>query len=289
MFPLVKTDAMKIGVNLEYSRDAEIPFEEGVEKAAEIGYDYVEPCLSTGYDLLAEAGFYHMISMEEDPLAYRELTESHDLAVEGVSSHAPLMKPEASVNWLRRAIEWVDWWGGDVVNTDDGPRPEGMDDERAFEVMEYTLSEALEAAERHDVMIGLEPHQEFTEDAETFHKLFNLVESDNLGINYDTGNSYLQGNDPVGYLEALGPEDVIHLHAKDITLEQSEEERGEVTGTPVGCAVGEGVVDWNAVFDVLDDAGFDGVVSVECGTIDEAKRSYDYLTELAEDRGSIPA
>jgi sugar phosphate isomerase/epimerase len=272
---------MKIGVNLEFVRDHDMSFEEGIETAADIGYDFVEPCVSTGYDLLAEAGYYHMISMEEDPLEYRELTDDLGLSVEGVSSHAPLMKPEASVNWLRRAVEWTDWWGGEFVNTDEGPRPEGMDDERAFEVMEYTLSEAVEAAERHDVTIGLEPHQEFTADAETFHRLLTLVDSDHIGINYDTGNSYLQGNDPVEYLEALGPERVVHLHAKDITIEQSDEERGEVTGTPVGCAVGEGVVDWPAVFDVLSDAGFDGVVSVECGTIDEAERSHDYLTDLS--------
>jgi sugar phosphate isomerase/epimerase len=222
-----------------------------------------------------------MVSLEEDPLEYRAMTDELGLTVEGVSSHAPLMKPEASVNWLRRAVEWTDWWGGDVVNTDEGPRPEGMDDDHAFEVMRYTLSRAVAAAERHGVTVGIEPHQSFTADAETFHRLLGLVDSEHVGINYDTGNAYLQDNDPVDYLRALGPERVVHLHAKDITIEQGEAERGEVTGTPVGCAVGEGVVDWEAVFGVLEEAGFDGVVSVECGTVEEAERSHEYLTDLA--------
>lgn len=272
---------MKIGANLEIARGAECSFQEGIETAAEIGYDYVEPCLSPGYDLFAEAGYFHMVSLEEDPLEYKEMTDELDLQVESVSSHAPLMKPEASVNWLRKSIEWVDQWGGSVINTDEGDQqPDWMDDEFAFEVMRYTLSKAAAAAERHDVHIAIEPHARFTSEVESYKRLLNLVESPNIGINYDTGNAYLQDNDPVEYLEALGPENVVHLHAKDITIEQSDEERGEVTGTPVGCAVGEGVVDWEGVFEVLDGAGFDGVVSVEAGTFDEARQSYEFLSEM---------
>ena len=48
----------------------------------------------------------------------------------------------------------------------------------------------------------------------------------------------------VAYLDsaatALKPQCVVdrlvHVHAKDISVEQSESERGKVTGTPVGCA-----------------------------------------------------
>ena len=275
---------MKIGANLEVARGAECPFRDGVDRIAEIGYDYAEPCLSPGYDLFAEAGYFHMVSLEEDPLEYKEITDARGLTVESVSAHAPLMKPEASVHWLRDAINWVDQWGGSVVNTDEGKQqPSWMDDEFAFEVMRYTLSKVAEAAERHEVHIAIEPHARFTSDVETFTDLLNLVDSPYIGINYDTGNAYLQGNDPIDYLEALGPERVVHLHAKDITVEQGEAERGEVTGTPVGCAVGDGVVDWHGVFSVLEDAGFDGVVSVEAGTFEEAEQSYSFLRSLSEE------
>ena len=43
-------------------------------------------------------------------------------------------------------------------------------------------------------------------------------------------------------------------------------DRGKVTGTPVGCACGDGVIDWQRVIGILKTAGFDGVLSVECGT-----------------------
>jgi sugar phosphate isomerase/epimerase len=72
-----------------------------------------------------------------------------------------------------------------------------------------------------------------------------------IGINYDTGNSYLAGgSDPYEWLERVRDR-LVHLHAKDISMQQGEAERGKVTGTPVGCACGEGVVDWQRVIDIV--------------------------------------
>jgi sugar phosphate isomerase/epimerase len=73
---------------------------------------------------------------------------------------------------------------------------------------------------------------------------------------------------------------LVHLHAKDISIKQSEAERGKVTGTPVGCACGEGVIDWAAVINACKDAPRDIVFSVECGTIDQAERSIKHLRSL---------
>ena len=70
------------------------------------------------------------------------------------------------------------------------------------------------------------------------------------------------------------------LHAKDISMQQSEDERGKVTGTPVGCACGEGVIDWKKVVDVCKTLSRDIVFSVECGTIDQAERSISHLKGL---------
>lgn len=77
---------------------------------------------------------------------------------------------------------------------------------------------------------------------------------------------------------------VRHVHAKDISLEHSERERGSVTGTPVGCACGDGLVDWDKVFGILDPLDREMFISVECGTIDEAARSLTFLTEALGDR-----
>jgi sugar phosphate isomerase/epimerase len=72
----------------------------------------------------------------------------------------------------------------------------------------------------------------------------------------------------------------VHLHAKDISFAQATAERGKVTGTPVGCACGEGVVDWRAIIEACAPCPRDVVFSVECGTVDQAERSLAYLQPL---------
>jgi len=57
-------------------------------------------------------------------------------------------------------------------------------------------------------------------------------------------------------------------------------ERGKVTGTAVGCACGDGVIDWKAVVDLCKKAPRDIVFSVECGTVDQARRSIEHLRSL---------
>lgn len=276
---------MKIGINLEYIRSADKSFAYGAREAAKLGYRYVEPCLSTGYDFLSEGGFYHMISMEEDPFEIKEVCDSLGLTIEGVSGHSTFTKPEMAVHYLRRAIQWASDVGATIVNSDDGIKDSWINDDMAFTLMEYTLTKTLKTAERYGIYLALEDHQLYTQNVATFNRIMNLVESDYIRINYDTGNAYLAGNDPVEFLKALGPERVVHVHAKDISIRQSDQERGKVTGTPVGCACGEGVIDWPAVIQVLHKAGFKGVLSVECGNVAEAERSYAYLSNLLREAG----
>jgi inosose dehydratase len=48
----------------------------------------------------------------------------------------------------------------------------------------------------------------------------------------------------------------------------------------VGCACGDGVIDWGRVTGILREAGFSGVLSVECGTPLQAERSLAHLKEV---------
>ena len=60
--------AVKLGVNMEFVRHHDKPFAWGVAKAAEIGYEYIEPMVHIGRELLSEAGYFHSVSMYDDPL-----------------------------------------------------------------------------------------------------------------------------------------------------------------------------------------------------------------------------
>ncbi len=272
--------AIKLGVNMEFVRHHDKSFTWGVEKAAEIGYEFIEPMVHIGRELLSEAGYFHSVSMYDDPLWVRELCEKNGIKLSGVSSHTPLCKPEISVEYLKMAIRWAAYAGAPVVNTDEGPKPFWTTKEMDYTLMKYTLTEAAMVAERHGIGIGLEPHQQYSKTPDGLDSIYALVDSPAIGINYDTGNSYLAGgSDPYEWLEHV-KDRLIHLHAKDISIEQGDAQRGKVSGTPVGCACGEGVVDWQRVIDIVKDLDRDIVFSVECGTVPEAIRSFEYLSKL---------
>ncbi|WP_308467129.1 sugar phosphate isomerase/epimerase family protein [Rathayibacter soli] len=277
----------KISANMEFVRSADLGFQAGVETAAQLGYEYVEPMVHTGWELLSEVHYFHSFSMEEDPLLMKEICDQAGVKVSSLSAHSPLMKPEAAVPRLTRAAVLADYVNTEFLNTDEMVKPDWMDEQRAHEAMYYTLTRVAQVAARHRKYICIEPHGVYTKTSEGLLKIVNLVKSPWIGVNWDTGNAYLAGEeDPYDALTAVAQK-VLHLHAKDISFEQAQSDRGQVTGTPVGCAVGEGVVDWDRVLSIVDPLERELTLSVECGTIDEAERSLAFLKDLLKKRCSL--
>jgi len=269
----------KISLNMEFCRSADKSFEAGVKIASELGCRHVEPMVHTGWELLSEVHYFHSFSLEEDPLLMKEICDRYGITVSSLSGHSPLMKPEAAVARLTRAIVLADALKAPFVNTDEMVKPDWMDDTFAHHVMKYTLTKAEMVAARHKVHIGIEPHGIYTKTADGLLAIVNLVPSPWIGVNWDTGNSYLAGiEDPYEGLERV-QKHVVHIHAKDISSSHSSAERGKVTGTPVGCACGEGVVDWKRVARIMEPVDREIFLSVECGKIDEAARSLDFLSQ----------
>ena len=267
----------RISLNMEFCRSADKSFEAGVKIASDIGYKYVEPMVHTGWELLSEVHYFHSYSMEEDNLLMKEICDRYGIAVSSLSGHSPLMKPEASVPRLTKAIQLARACGAEFVNTDEMVKPDWMDDDFAHEMMRYSLTKAAMVAERHKVYVCIEPHGIYTKTADGLLKIVELVDSPWIKINWDTGNSYLAGiEDPYEGLTKVRDK-VYHIHAKDIDFQQSQAERGKVTGTPVGCACGDGVVEWERVLKIMEPVEREIFLSVECGTIEQAERSLAYL------------
>jgi 3-oxoisoapionate decarboxylase len=129
-----------IGVNMEFVRHDDKPFEWGVAKAAELGYAYVEPMVHWGRELLSEAGYFHSVSMLDDPLRIRRACEKAGIKVSGLSAHCPLIKPEVSVEYLKQAVRFAAEIGAPVINTDEGPKPDWTTVEEDHTLMRYTLT-----------------------------------------------------------------------------------------------------------------------------------------------------
>jgi sugar phosphate isomerase/epimerase len=268
-----------IGINLEFVRHQDKNFEWGVAKAAELGYDYVEPMVHWGRELLSEAGYFHSVSMLDDPLRVKRCCAKHSVKLSGLSAHTPITKPEIGVEYLKQAIRFAADCGAPVVNTDEGPKQPWTTAAEDHVLMRYTLMEAAKVAEPRGIAIGIECHQQYSKTPAGLDRIYKLVKNPAIGINFDTGNAYLAGEDPYKWLERVVGR-LVHLHAKDISLQQSSSQRGKVTGTPVGCACGDGVIDWARVIKICRKAKRDIVLSVECGTVEQAGRSIAHLKKL---------
>ena len=268
-----------VGMNLEAIRRHEKPFEWGVEKAAEMGFEYIEPMVHWGRELMSEAHYYHTVSMWDDPYRIRRAAEKAGLKVSGLQAHGPVCRPDVHGDYLKQAIRYAAECGAPVVNTDEGIKAPWTTEEEDHVLMRYTLHEAAPVAEPRGIKIGLECHAQYSRTPEGLDRIYNLVKSPAIGINLDTGNAYLAGQDPYAWLERV-VDRLVHLHAKDISEEHSAAERGKVTGTPVGCACGDGVIDWAPGDRDRPPCPRDIVMSVECGSIDEAARSVKHLRSL---------
>jgi len=269
-----------LGVNMEFVRSADKSFEWGVEKAAALGYDYVEPMVHWGRELLSEAGYFHSVSMLDDPFRVKRACEQAGIKLSGLSAHTPLCKPDISTDYLKQAVRFAAECGAPVVNTDEGPKPVWTTEEEDHVLMRYVLREAASVAEERGIEIGLEPHQQYSKTPAGLDRIYGLVDSPAIGLNFDTGNSYLGGEEPMAWLEHC-LDRLVHLHAKDISVEQSDAERGTVTGTAVGCACGDGVIDWAKTVEICKRSEREEIVfSVECGTIEQAERSIEHLKGL---------
>ena len=251
-----------------------------MDRAAEIGYQYIEPMVHWGRELLSAAGYFHSRSMLDDPLILKKAADDRGLRISSLSSHAPLAKPDVAVEYLRQSIRYAVEVGAPMIMVDDGPTPTWTTEDENYTLMRYTLQEAALVAEPRGIKIAIETHGPYTATPERLQKIMKLVDSPALTINLDTGNSYLSENDPHEWLEQIVGQ-VSHMHAKDISVEDAKRLRGKVRGM-LGCACGDGVIDWERIVTTLAKADHDVVLSVECGSLDAAQKSYTYLRRLIE-------
>ncbi len=270
-----------VGLNAEFCRSSDKPFEWAVKAAAEMGYQYFEPMVHFGRELMSEAGYFHTVSMFDDPYRIKEACDQAGLKISGLQSHGPLGRPDVHGEYIKLAIRVAAEIGVPVINTDEGIKAKWTTEEEDFVLIKYTLQEAAFIAERRGIKIGLEPHAQYSRTPDGLDRLYHLVKSPAIGINFDTGNAFLCGHDVYVWLERVASR-LVHLHAKDISVSQADTERGKVSGTAVGCACGEGVLDWARIVDIVKRlCPRDIVFSVECGTPTQAAKSLEHLRPLA--------
>lgn len=277
---------MHPGLNLEFARSARFSFEQALRAAAEVGYCYVEPYvysevsldLNSHLRLQTTSAYHHLDANHVDVASLGRLRDSLGLRFSAFDAHASLLLPQIGVPYLRRAFELAAELECPLVMSDEGPVPtDWMTLNQGFDILCISLEAVVRDAQRRGVRFALELHNALTARPDCLEKLLQRFGPDELGVNFDTGNSFLAGNDPVEYVRRVAHR-VVHVHVKDIPASQLPD-RGRVTGTRVGVAVGDGVVDVRGVLTALAAAGYNGVLSVECDTLAQAGKSYAVLKQ----------
>lgn len=145
------------------------------------------------------------------------------------------------------------------------------------------LKEPAKIASDNGIRLAMENHFDFT--ADEILEILQGVNSDSLGVTYDTGNSFRIGDDPVEAARKMAPH-IFATHVKDVAKvgDVDPEEWYHYASVPLG----EGVVDIEGIARALIDTGYRGLFAVEIdylhpGCEDEditVEKSIKYLKSL---------
>ncbi len=131
-----------------------------------------------------------------------------------------------------------------------------VDPDKCFEGVCTALDDLAQKAAQHDLIIGLEnEHACNIGTAAETARVLDRVKHPNLQVVWDPANAYVSGENPFphGY-KLLPPDRIIHVHAKDCSMDGHKPEWG-----PLGTRD----VDWKGQIAALIQDGYQGYLSLE--------------------------
>jgi len=184
--------------------------------------------------------------------------------------------------------------GGRFCRVLSGQRRPEVSLEQGIGYVVECIEALLPYAEELGLTLTLENHYkdnywtypEFAQSSDLFCEILDRVPSPLLAVNYDPSNAIIAGEDPIELLQKVKSR-VVTMHASDRTLRpgytladlRSQENATGYASVLQHGEIGKGLNDFDAIFSILRDAGFDGWVSIEDGVngIDELRRSAEFL------------
>ncbi len=277
---------MKIGVFLLIEPFASVEVQ--LARAREMGFTCADITdTNSGGSMLGTAGFSPTISLDDNPFEVKRLFERYGIEPTAVCAHAGLLEPSNPGTYgtaeIMKAVQFAAAIGiKDVVTTDTDPRSQwarSLSHQEQVFVMAEKLCVPVRMAEDYGVRILLEPHGPVTDSIEGLQEVFQrLGNPDSLGINLDTGNSWLGGADPVEMAKVFRDK-IHHIHWKDLSAEW-EPKRGTVYGCGFSTiALGDGVIDIAGVCEVLKDADIASSTLEIIGSQEILTQSVKYLQD----------
>ncbi len=262
--------------------------EHQLERIQGWGFKYADITDSSdGGSMGVEYGFAAVASLDANPFDLKRMFASHGLTITSYCAHANLLDPTAPWHFgtmqIMKAVRNAGAIGVKHVITSEGdPKTafgHNLTESEALFLIRERLYEPLRLAEDLGVKILLEPHGKYTDSIAHMENILECCNSTALGVNMDTGNSWLGGTDPVEMIKRLGKH-IEHVHWKDWGVDM-EANRGKMFGAGMsGTALGAGVVDVKGCYEALVQVGYNGFSTLEIAGDDAVKASYAYLKAL---------
>ena len=168
------------------------------------------------------------------------------------------------------------------ITTDQAPVTEWAK-KQSYENQVYAVAEKLyeplRLATDYGCEVLLEPHGPLTDTIQGIQDIMKMLDNHpSLGVNLDTGNSWLGGADPVEMARVFKHQ-IKHVHWKDLGPEWIQRR-----GKQYGCGfctipIGKGVIPVKEVCDVLRDCEIEASTLEVCGDEATLKESVRYLRE----------
>ncbi len=205
------------------------------------------------------------------------------------------------------AIETTGRMGGSYCRVLSGQRRPDVSRTDGVAMVAEAIVELLPVAERAGVVMILENHYkdahwsypEFAQKMDVFLELLAAVpDHPNFGVNYDPSNALVAGDDPIAMLDAVkGRLKTMHASDRFLTGGTLEDLKRIDESGGTGYAdilqhgvIGQGAIDYDAVFAILRDIDFHGWISIEDGAdpavgIEHLKLSAEFLRRKMAEYG----
>lgn len=261
-------------------------FEEMIDTAATLGYQCVEVCCwPKGKAERRYAGVSHIdvddlsdekVKYIKDYCAGKGI-EISSLAFYPNAMDGDLEKREAAVSHIKKLVEASAKLGVNMVTTFIG-RDQTKTVEENLELVKEIWPPIIKLAEEKGVKIAIENcpmlfgpdqwpgGQNLMTTPDIWNKVFEILNSDNLGLNYDPSHFVWQ---MIDYIKPMYEfkEKIFHVHYKDIKLYADRLERLGTMAYPLDYMTpkipGLGDVDWGKYVSALTDIGYNGPTCVE--------------------------
>ena len=206
----------------------------------------------------------------EIPAVKKKIADA-DLEIAVYSVSNDLFQPDTNarqqqLTYLKRGVDVANELGVSLLRVFSGSYREGYSQEQGLAWICEGLAMAADYAEQNGVTLALENHGLFAGRSQQVRDIIEAVNSPALCANLDTGNFLLAGENPLTAVKNLADLAAL-VHLKDLDYadaRQTDHVFKSLDGKHfTGAALGGGLVELEAVIATLEEAGYDGWLSLE--------------------------